>query len=289
MSSLETRRPPVITIATVLSALVVSSALYVSIQGPTGSESLLVYAPPALYSLVLEYAELHEETYGVKVYISTGSTGSLLGRIEITRSGDVLFTADHVFMERAISRGLVDEDTVRVVSYLVPAIVVRRGNPHNITGIRDLAAKPLRVGVADPENAPFGRIALELLKRAGVYDSVRDRLVVSSDVGQVARQLVLGLVDATILPYTVKYWYPSEVDVVWLRPEEVRGFVTCQLATVVVYTASRERARLFIESFIEWLRENASKRGYIVDPEDFRYLTPYNPLDLDLPEVCLSR
>lgn len=252
------------------------------------SKNLLVYVPPVLYKPVSEYTEVFERTSRVKVYVSVGATGVLISRVESTREGDVLFTADHLFMEKAISKGLVDSTTVRVVSYLIPAILVRRGNPNNITGIRDLVEKPLRIGVADPETAPFGRIAVEILKRASVYEYVRDRLITYSDVGLTARQLALGLVDVAILPYTAKYWFPEELDLVWFSPEEIRGLVSCQLVAVISFSKNREPAEVFISNFTAWLAENSLRLGYISKPVDIVNFTPYNIGDLDLPKICLQ-
>jgi len=277
-------------LATITLALLIGVAYYVymSTRGQSSSVSIFVYTPPVLYKPVSEYAEIFEKSFGVKVYILVGATGVLISKIEATRKGDVLFTADHVFMEKAISKGLVDPSTIKVVSYIVPAIVVRKGNPNNITGIRDLVEKHLRIGIADPETAPFGRIAVEILKRAGVYESVRDRLITYSDVGLTARQLALGLVDVAILPYTAKYWYPEELDLVWFSPEEIRGLVSCQLVAVISFSENRELAEAFISSFIAWLAENSLRLGYILKPEDIANFTPYNMSDLDLPKICLQ-
>jgi len=267
----------------------VISVVYLHTLPANNTRSLLVYTSPTLYSLVSEYAEIFERDFNVEVHVSAGPTGALINRVEITRRGDILLTSDHVFMENAISRGLVEKGTVRVVSYIVPAIAVPRGNPHNISGILDLVEKPLKIGIADPEVAPFGRIAVEILKRAGVYESVKDRLVVYGDVAQVARQLVLGQVDVAILPYIVKYWYPGEVDLVWLSPGEIRGLVSCQLVAIIVYSENRELAELFIEGFTAWLREKNSTLGLAASLEDLAELTPYTPSSLEFPEVCLGR
>jgi len=282
-------RNPVLLITVGVGVLVlVISAIYLHTLLTSDTKSLLVYTPPTLYSFVSEYAEIFKRDFNVEVHVSIGPTGVLISRIGITRRGDVLFTADHMFMEIAISQGLIEKETVRVVSYVIPAIVVPRGNPYNISGVLDLVEKPLKISIADPEVAPFGRIAVEILKRAGVYEFVKDRLIVHGDVAQVAKQLVLGQIDVAILPYIVKYWYPGEVDLVWFSPGEIRGLVSCQLVAVVVYSENKELAVLFMEGFIAWLREKGPTVGLAVSLEDLIELTPYTSSELEFPEVCLG-
>jgi len=272
--------------STIIVALLLYAHLYT--ERISNTRSLLVYTPPTMYPPISEYAEFFKRSSGVEVYIAVGPTGTLISKIDITRKGDVLFTADHVFMERAINMGIIERDSVRVVSYVIPAIIVHRGNPHNISDLQDLVNKQVRIGTADPEGAPFGRIAVEILKRAGVYDAVKDRLVIYTDVLVVARQLALKRVDVAILPYIVKYWYPGELDIVWIQASDLRGLVSCQLVGVVVFSEDKNLSRDFISSFRAWLREKSSVLRYVVDLGDLAAFTPYDPRELEFPSICLG-
>ena len=55
-----------------------------------------------------------------------------------------------------------------------------------------------RIAVANPEHAPYGRAAVEALRRAGVYDRVRARLVFGENVSQAAQFAQTGNADVAL-------------------------------------------------------------------------------------------
>ncbi|MEM0342134.1 MAG: molybdate ABC transporter substrate-binding protein, partial [Desulfurococcus sp.] len=207
-----------IVLSVILLVLVVSSWMiytYYS-QSPVQVE-LLVYTPPVIQPLLenasREYMQLHPN---VRIEIIGGATGTLLNKISLTGEGDVFITADHEYMLNASRMGLVVNESIKVLSYVVLALIIPRDNPANITSLDDLVLKNVKIGIANPNVAPFGRMAVELLVRNGIYDKVKDKLVIYGDVGQTARQVALGLVDVAILPHVAHYWYLNDTSIIWL-------------------------------------------------------------------------
>jgi len=277
----------------VIVALVVAFAIafsvytYIAPKSQSVKPSLLVYAPPVIQPLLEAAVKDYERVHGVKVGVVYGATGTLIYRIGLTREGDVLITADHSFMLKAMKQDLVYNETVKVVTYSIPALVVPRGNPANVTSLQDLVKGSVKIGIADPQVAPYGRMAVETLEKNGVYEMVESRLVVFRDVGEAARQVALGLVDVAILPHVMHYAYINSTEVVWLKPSELSS-ITCQMAAVLKFAKKTDLALDFVEYLVKYAREslNAARLGYVADLPELPKRTPYQPHELVFERAC---
>lgn len=251
-------------------------------------KELMVYTPPVLEPVVVNVSKIFEQKYKIKVLVSSGPTGSLISKIEATKTGDVLITADHIFMERAVNKGLVYEETVRSISLIIPAIIVRKATNTGITSLEDLVYNNLTIGIADPEIAPFGRLAVEMLERNGIFEAVKSRVQILPEVRDVVRQLRFGSIDVGILPHVVKFWFPMELDIVWIKPEELGSSVSCQLIGVLKFTRDKETALLFIRELVEYIRNlDIDQYGYVVTPEEIDEISPYKYREvIQWPAIC---
>lgn len=82
---------------------------------------------------------------------------------------------------------------------MVPAIIVPRGNPKNITCLEDLAKQDIRIGIGDPDTVCVGEYAIELLMYNNLYDKVKDNIVVYAEsCSKTAMLPATGAVDAII-------------------------------------------------------------------------------------------
>jgi molybdate transport system substrate-binding protein len=60
-----------------------------------------------------------------------------------------------------------------------------------------------RIALANPRLAPYGARAEEFLKRLGIYEGTKPRIVYGQDVGQVAQFSHAGIVQAAFLPLSL--------------------------------------------------------------------------------------
>lgn len=280
-----------IVLSMILLLLVVSSwMIYTYYSQSPAQVVLLVYTPPSIQPLLnnasREYMQLHPN---VRIEIIGGATGTLLNKILLTGEGDVFITADHEYMLNASRMGLVVNESIKVLSYIVLALIIPRGNPANITSLDDLVSKNVKIGIANPSVAPFGRMAVELLVKNGIYDKVKDRLVIYGDVGQTARQVALGLVDAAILPHVAHYWYLNDTSIIWLNPAQLPT-MSCQMIAVLNTTKNYQAALEFVEFLVEYVRFNpySLENGYIGDLEKISSITPYRPEELLFNNACIG-
>lgn len=214
---------------------------------------LLVFAGAAAKPALEDAAARYKELTGVEVDISFGGSGYVLSQMQLARRGDVYIPGSSDYMEHAKRVGAVVPETERILVYLVPAINVRKGNPHRIHTLRDLTRPGLRVAIANPEHVCVGAYAVEIIERAlsaPERAAFRSNLVTFTEsCEKTATVLALGTVDAVIGWSVFAHWDPARIETVPLPPHQVPriGYIP---AAVSAYTRNRAAAENFIDFLV---------------------------------------
>jgi molybdate transport system substrate-binding protein len=149
-----------------------------------------------------EVADLVAQQHpGIRVDVVYGSSGTFLQQIENGAPYDLYLSADLSYPEALVASGKASEEDL--FRYAVGRLVlwVPEGTGVDPTrGLRVLADPDVRrVSVANPEHAPYGVAAVAALRRAGVHDVVRPKLVLGENVAQAAEFVRSGNADAGIV------------------------------------------------------------------------------------------
>ncbi|MBX6421991.1 molybdate ABC transporter substrate-binding protein [Thermosulfurimonas sp. F29] len=210
---------------------------------------ILIFAGAASRPPTEEVAQAFERKTGVKVDLVFGGSGYVLSQMLLSRKGDLYFPGSSDYMELAKKKGAVIPETERVVAYLVPAIIVRRGNPRGIHSLRDLLRPGLRVAIANPEGVCVGAYAVEIVEKnfsAEEKEAFRRNLVnYTGSCAKTAAAVLLGAVDAVLGWRVFAYWNPEKLEVVPLKPEEIVRVGYLPIA-VSRFTRHRDLAERFI-------------------------------------------
>jgi molybdate transport system substrate-binding protein len=137
----------------------------------------------------------------VHVTVSYGASGNFFAQLSNRAPFDVFFSADIDYPRKLVEQGLADRDSefTYAVGHLV--VWVRKDSPLDV---EKLGAKVLldpsvrKVAIANPRHAPYGRAAEAALQSLGVYDQVKDRLVLGENVAQAAQFAETGSADAGV-------------------------------------------------------------------------------------------
>lgn len=142
-----------------------------------------------------------ENATGCTVRLSTGSSGNFLTQIENGAPFDVFFSADIAYPKKLETEGLTEAGSTYL--YAVGKIVLwtRKDSRVDVgkgfSALRDPGVQ--KIAIANPEHAPYGRAAEEALRKSGIYDAVKDRLVLGENISQTAEFVESGNADAGIL------------------------------------------------------------------------------------------
>jgi molybdate transport system substrate-binding protein len=208
-----------------------------------------VAAASDLMFAVNEIAANFEKATGCSVRVSTGSSGNFLSQIENGAPFDVFFSADIDYPKKLEAEGLAVPGSTYL--YAVGKIVVWVRNDSRLDiskGLTALAGPGIhKVAIANPQHAPYGRAAEEALRKAGVYDAIKDRLVLGENISQAAQFAESGNADAGILALSLALSPElKEKGRFWRVPEDLYAPI---LQGVVAVRASRnpQGAQAFLD------------------------------------------
>lgn len=159
-------------------------------------------APPIaaasdLQFALAEVAEAFQKETGQVLKLSFGSSGNFATQLEQGAPFQLFFSADESFVQKLAAKGLTKDAGAL---YAVGRIVIF--TPHGSPLKADEQLQDLKAGVADgrvkrfaianPEHAPYGRRAMEALKRLGIWDAIQPRLVLGENISQAAQFATTG-------------------------------------------------------------------------------------------------
>ena len=162
---------------------------------------ITVAAAADLTDAMEEIAANFQKATGCAVRVSAGSSGNFLSQIENGAPFDVFFSADIEYPKKLEAEGLAVPGST--YSYAVGKIVLWVRNDSRLDISKGLAAlrdpSIRKIAIANPEHAPYGRAAQQALGNAGLYETVRDRLVLGENISQAAQFVESGNAGAGIL------------------------------------------------------------------------------------------
>jgi molybdate transport system substrate-binding protein len=257
--------------------------LWIDVSADAASDTLLIFAGAASKPPTEEVARQFEKRTGVQVRLTFGGSGFVLSQMKLARMGDVYFPGSSDFMEKAKREKLAFPETEKIIAYLIPAINVQKGNPHNIRFLRDLTRPNLRLAIADPEGVCVGTYAVEVVeKNLGSEEKERFRKNLATTVEsceKTANIISLKGVDAVIGWRVFQHWDPQRIETVLLKPAEVPriGYIPAAVST---FTRNRPPAEEFIRFLTQTEgKEVFRKHGYLMSVEEARpYALPGTPV-----------
>jgi molybdate transport system substrate-binding protein len=201
----------------VIAVVAVATIVY-WIQASQSQESIYVYSGAGMRKPMDEIGDLFENEYGVRVECNYAGSETLLSQIELTGIGDVYMPGALVYMESAVDKGLIGNQSL--VAWHTPIIAVPEGNPANITCLEDLAKPGVEVVLGDAEAAACGKIADRVLQKNGLFDAVNANVITrTATTNELAVYISQGQADAAICWLADLYGLGNVTDMIEI-PEE---------------------------------------------------------------------
>ncbi len=153
----------------------------------------------AFDDLASEFRKKHPE---IKVSVTYGSSGNFYAQLENKAPFDLFLSADIDYPRKLVENGLASKDSE--FQYAVGHIVVWVPNGSKLDleklGMKAVADPSVKkLAIANPKFAPYGRAAEAALKKLGLYEDVKDRLVLGENIAQTAQYVESGSADVGII------------------------------------------------------------------------------------------
>ncbi len=177
--------------------------------GSRKGEPLRVAAAADLALAFKDIGTAFETETGTRVDFSFGSTGLLAKQIAEGAPFDVFAAANISFVDDVVREGACIGDTKAL--YAKGRIVLWSKDPwalpKDISELSD--PKYVKVAIANPEHAPYGKAAQEAMTRAGVWTSVKPRAVYGENVQQTLMFARSGNADVAIVALSLAVTSPG--------------------------------------------------------------------------------
>jgi molybdate transport system substrate-binding protein len=190
---------------------------------------------------------------------SFGSSGQLRRQIEAGAPFDLYLSANEEYVRQLEQSGHLLKGSVRVyaqgqLGWWCPS--------RKLTGINDLLKPEIRrIALPNPAHAPYGAAAVEMLKRAGVYDKLRDKLVFGENVRQAYEFARTGNVDTVITSWTLLQNTPDAALVPTSLYPSIR-----QAGGVVANSRLARQAQAFLEFLLSPAGQGILRKGGLGQP-----------------------
>jgi molybdate transport system substrate-binding protein len=179
------------------------------VRVPTAAQRPPTIAAAANLNFALtEVARQFERAHGTRVEMVFGASGTLTRQIRDGAPFEMFLAADEEFPNQLSADGLTrDAGVVYAVGRL--AIFAPKGSPlvvdERLEGLARLAkdGKLTRFAIANPEVAPYGRAAEAVLRKHGLWDAIRSRLVLGDSITQAAQFATTGNAVGGLVAYSL--------------------------------------------------------------------------------------
>ena len=194
-------------IAVLLSSSPAAGALEEATPAPARGPRAKLLSVAAAANLKAPAEELRRgfeaEEAGVEVALTFGASGTFFAQLRQGAPFDLFLSADREYPDRLVAAGLGRAEDERVYAHGTLVAWLPPGSTLDLErrGLAALAGPGVRrIALANPAVAPFGRATEAALRAAGVYEAVKDRLVLGTSAAQAAQFATTGAADVAFLP-----------------------------------------------------------------------------------------
>ncbi len=235
-------------------ALLASTIL--SILSPAHADDIHVAVAANFQATLKSLVRRFEQQTGDRLLISTGSTGKLYAQIRQGAPFEVFLAADVKRPALLEQQGFAIRGT-RFTYALGKLVLWSRDSDkvdQNGQALRD--GNILRLAIANPKTAPYGRAAQQTLNAMGLWHDWQARLVRGENVGQTMQFAVTGNVDAAFVALAqVPQSDGRPSGSVWIVPES--DYQPIEQQAVLLRTEGSEKAA---RRFLQFLQSDDARK-----------------------------
>ena len=186
----------------VLLALFALTALfYIGLPAAANAGELKIAAAADLTFAFKDVGARFEKQTGNSLKLTYGSSGNFFSQIQNGAPFDLFFSADVSYPQKLEAASLAEPGTV--YDYARGKLVIWVPNASKLDlsrGLSVLLDPGIRkIAVANPLHAPYGVAAVAALHHDGIYDKVKDKLVLGENISQTAQFVQSGNADVGLL------------------------------------------------------------------------------------------
>jgi len=193
-----------------MSRLVVAFAIFAAVAaGAAPGQTIRVAGAADLQPVLPPILEQFKQATGIDAQVTYQASAALTTQIQNGAPFDVFLSANLEYPQKLISsalaEGLGDGTAGTSIVYAKGALVLwTRKDAHLPDPNIDLLRSPQvrHLAIANPDRAPYGKAAVAFLRKLGLYELVKPKLVVAENISQAAQFVDSGNADAGLISLT---------------------------------------------------------------------------------------
>jgi molybdate transport system substrate-binding protein len=165
-------------------------------RSTTAAKPLLIAAASDLRPALTTLAAQYERQTGQRITVTYGASGQLAKQLANGAPYALFASASVDYVDEVLAAGRGDRSTRAIYAYGRLAV----WSPDHPVALAQLAQPSVRtVAIANPEHAPYGKAAVQALRAAGLYSTVKPKLVFGDNVAAAQQLAASGNADAAII------------------------------------------------------------------------------------------
>ena len=206
-----------------------------------------------------------EDENNIKIFLSSGSSGSLYSQIINGASLDIFLSADQELPKKL-------ENTAKGIkgtrfTYATGKLLLFSTNKDlfNFTFPNIILSKKIKyIGLGNPKYVPYGKAAKEVLKSLNIFNVLEKKLVLSKNVNQVFLMNYFGNLDIGFIAKS-DFIIKNKKGKVWDIPQNLYSPIK-QDAILLKNGEKKSKARMFLKFLSsERVKDRLINLGYIVN------------------------
>jgi molybdate transport system substrate-binding protein len=207
----------------------------------------------------------YQKETGQKLPVTYGSSRNFYAQIQSGAPFDVFFSADILYAQKLIDAHLADPNSLAIyargqIVLWAPVDAHLNLSQAGFAVLRD--PRVLKIAIANPDHAPYGRAAVAALQHAGLYDELKSKRVYGDNISHAAQFAQSGSAQVGILALSLALSPSMKSGDRWLIPSDLYPALD-QAAVLLNSSLDKTGARAFLE-FVnsEAGREILSPHGF---------------------------
>jgi molybdate transport system substrate-binding protein len=162
--------------------------------GSPKTEPVIIFAAASSRQAVEQIAADFKAETGIEVQVNPGASSTLAKQIDRGAPADLFLSADEPWADFLADRDLVEERRDLLTNQLV--LVVPADSKLEFGELKDVAGPAVKRLALAASKVPAGEYARQALKKVGVWDRVKDRVLEGGDVKAALTYVARGEADA---------------------------------------------------------------------------------------------
>ncbi|TDB60011.1 molybdate ABC transporter substrate-binding protein [Arundinibacter roseus] len=159
----------------------------------TPNENVVIATAANVQFVMQELQKTFEKDTGIKTELIVGSSGKLTAQIREGAPFDLFVSADTRYPQELFENGGT-EGPPKI--YAKGALVLWSRDSTVAPELSQLTTSAVRkIALANPRTAPYGEAAVQVLQKAGLYESVNSKLVYGESIAQTSQYVSTGAAD----------------------------------------------------------------------------------------------